>query len=75
MDFLSLYRLRTDLDRARVLFDCILRREKVPRCGLFLCLLDCLLDPKDGGHTRRGGGVDGAERRRGGGRGEGLLSG
>lgn len=29
VDFLSLYRLRTDLDRARVLFDCVLRREKV----------------------------------------------
>lgn len=29
VDFLSLYKLRTDLDRARVLFDCVLRREKV----------------------------------------------
>ncbi|CAM9921688.1 unnamed protein product, partial [Scytosiphon promiscuus] len=28
VDFLSLYKLRTDLDRARVLFDCVLRREK-----------------------------------------------
>ncbi|CAN0247665.1 unnamed protein product, partial [Hapterophycus canaliculatus] len=31
VDFLSLYKLRTDLDRARVLFDCVLRREKVRR--------------------------------------------
>lgn len=34
VDFLSLYKLRTDLDRARVLFDCVLRREKVRRTKL-----------------------------------------
>lgn len=35
VDFLSLYKLRTDLDRARVLFDCVLRREKVKKDDRF----------------------------------------